>query len=130
MSDPLQPSLLMVVEANGRSYRVYGDGTFHDGRGLRHLPVGWDDILRIKNMDNVQPPICDKCSRGIFFCIHERTRNWEPIDAIPTEGGSVLINWALMSYKIIPAEERSNYPGQLHKPHWATCPFAEEFRKR
>jgi hypothetical protein len=37
--------LAEIVSKNGRTYRFYSDGLFHDGIGLRHTPAGVQDIL-------------------------------------------------------------------------------------
>lgn len=80
-------------------------------------------------LEHMQPPTCEKCARGIVFVRHERTQRLAPIDAVPTPGGNCLIDPTNMTYKIIPPQEQAQYPGQLHKPHWATCPYAAEFRR-
>lgn len=72
---------------------------------------------------------CKKCTRGIVYCKHERTKRDAPIDAVPTAGGTALIDWGAMTYRIIPDSDLDKYPGQLHKLHWVTCPFARDFRK-
>lgn len=35
------PATILEVTTTRRIIKVYDDGTFHDGQGLRHLPFGW-----------------------------------------------------------------------------------------
>lgn len=52
-----------------------------------------------------------------------------PLDLRPVADGNVML-LADGRCKIVPVEERATCTEPLYKSHFATCPAAEEFRRR
>lgn len=52
-----------------------------------------------------------------------------PIDPDPLPDGNIML-LANGRCKVVPVEERAACVAPLFKSHFATCPMAEEFRKR
>jgi hypothetical protein len=61
---------------------------------------------------------------------HHRTHRSAQINIDPTLDGNILVTGDL--YEVVPKEEREKVLNRgfvLRKNHFATCPFAEEFRR-
>lgn len=67
--DPYHPSLVAEVEANGRTYRVYDDGTYYDGRGIRHLPYGIAGVLQGEDTKMDNPIYWYEDGNGHSWCV-------------------------------------------------------------
>jgi hypothetical protein len=118
------------VEINGYTYRVYDDGFFWDGRGLRHLPDGWLERFLLREgpeeVDTVNRSRvgaqCRDCGRSVLWLKHERTGNLAPINDTPSPDGNVLINEEAGTWRVVATHtEQAEYVGRLHKHHRATC---------
>lgn len=78
---------------------------------------------------------CSKCGAPIVFLratptLKNPAPKLNPIDRKSTPDGNIAPDWDTGTYVIVKAEERSEYPGPLHKSHYATCPKASYFKKR
>ena len=78
------------------------------------------------------PTACShaSCRAPIVFARVMSTGNSMPFDAKPAAGGEWIINEDLLGGDVaehVPAGLRD---ALLYVPHWATCPAAEEFRRR
>lgn len=69
---------------------------------------------------------CAGCGEPVRWLKHERTGKPTPIDVAPVEDGNIRIVGS--EYAIVPKAQRVNFPGELHKSHFATCVEAASFR--
>lgn len=76
--------------------------------------------------DHPAPSICRSCGAKILWVELGSTRRM-PVDAEPVEGGNVLLRGGFAEI-IKPQEVLPGTP--LYKSHFATCPHADQHRKR
>jgi len=72
------------------------------------------------------------CDAEIFFLATHRAVT--PVDAQPADDGIIRVLWhdglAYADQIDSPSIRESFYPGETwYRPHWASCPNAEEFRQ-
>jgi len=76
----------------------------------------------------VRTEACKKCGATIFFMKTDKG-NWMPLDAKPERKYIMVtkempdpMGFGMTSMQILESVA-------AYTPHWATCPFADEFRK-
>lgn len=74
--------------------------------------------------------VCKTCKAPIVWAI-TGTGRLMPVDAEPDPNGNLLLHTAGSIHAIVvPPGARSNFAGELHKAHFATCPYADQHRRR
>lgn len=80
---------------------------------------------------------CKKCGASIIFIQSEKTGKWMPCDEGLVEfragNGLDYEDWVVNDKgEMIRCtfDFQGNPDGLARIPHWATCPFADEFRRR
>lgn len=80
---------------------------------------------------------CRSCDAEIIWAVTEPGGKAIPVDADPSEDGNVelLTRSSPTGYTVPPAaivhgQRPMLTDGTFHKPHFATCPQASEWRKR
>lgn len=78
--------------------------------------------------------VCKACRGEILWCKTDAGKNI-PVDLAPDNDGNVIVTGTLGRFRaqVLSAAEARAYTGDrlsLHKAHFATCPFADRFRKK
>lgn len=77
------------------------------------------------------PSRCQYCEKPIRWLKHKDTNNFAPIETEPSEKGNIFISG--LFYRLATDEEIIKAK-QINKPlyinHFATCAFAEQFRRK
>jgi hypothetical protein len=75
------------------------------------------------------PELCRSCKAEIVWAITESGR-WMPLDAEPNPRGEWRLFGDTPRAVHVEPERRAELAEQLMVPHWATCPHADEHRRR
>jgi hypothetical protein len=73
---------------------------------------------------------CRSCRAAIVWLKHAESGKAAPVDAAPAPGGTILINAPGGTYRIVRAQDRATFAGQLHLNHFATCAQAKKWSRR
>ncbi len=79
--------------------------------------------------------LCKSCEAPIIWAVHAGTGKPAPIDAVPADGGNIMLRKAAgpdgrarIIYTLLTPEAAETYNGgDAHLNHFATCPDAEMF---
>lgn len=87
-------------------------------------PLETEDVRRPTGMNE-----CKRCHAPIRWIKMGETKKNIPLDPEPTEdhSGNIILDAAGYGYMVNPREVVEEVP--TYKSHFATCPFAKEFRK-
>lgn len=75
---------------------------------------------------------CTRCGASIMWAVTDHDKRM-PVDWFPTADGTVKISTdgtTRRAHVLGPLEQLLEPPGSLHKAHFATCPYADELRRR
>jgi hypothetical protein len=75
------------------------------------------------------PELCRSCKARIVWAIGPGGK-WMPFDAEPNPDGTWRFFGDVPRAEHVATERRVELAGQLHMTHWATCPHADEHRRR
>jgi hypothetical protein len=70
---------------------------------------------------------CRSCGADLIWCQTEKGKPM-PVDAAPDEKGNLIVWSVANTWKCRYAPH--NWDGPRHRPHFASCPDAESWRKR
>lgn len=76
---------------------------------------------------------CKKCNAEILWLKHHETEKPNPVDAVGTPHGNLVIDREREIYRMATGNEKEmakNDGKKLYVSHFSTCPAAEEFRNR
>jgi hypothetical protein len=73
--------------------------------------------------------VCRACKAPIVWAKTEAGRPM-PLDAEPVDGGNVALVDGIVVVLGAAARERLDGKLELYRSHFATCPFADDFRRR
>lgn len=77
-------------------------------------------------------PNCDDCGKEILFLAHIETGKPNPIEAVPSKNGNLVIDRENGKYRFATRNEKDIakiYGKKLYISHFANCVSAEKFRK-
>jgi hypothetical protein len=80
----------------------------------------------------VRVSTCRSCHAEIIWCRTARGKKM-PLDAEPTSAGAFVIEHEDSNDPLtrrLPNDAAATYTGDRYEAHWATCPNADEYRKR
>ena len=79
-------------------------------------------------MSEIKVEPCKKCKAPIFFMKTEENRKWMPLDAKPERRFEMITKEEKdMLGNTFQVQFARSVP--VYTPHWATCPFADQFRR-
>jgi hypothetical protein len=74
---------------------------------------------------------CKKCGAEIIWLKHHETEKANPIDAVGTPDGNIVIDREKEIYRMATGNEKEmakNNGKKLYVSHFSTCKFADSFR--
>ena len=72
---------------------------------------------------------CRTCKAPIVWAVSENGK-WMPLDATPNPRGEWRLFGDAPRADYVPADRRAELADQLLVAHWATCPHADDHRRR
>jgi hypothetical protein len=90
-------------------------------------------VLEDAGEARLMPVRCRSCNAPITWAIVEGSQAAMPLDAQTHPKGNVYLTHnrdGTPVARVLTDEERAEYPGDLHLSHFATCPHADDWRRR
>jgi hypothetical protein len=75
-----------------------------------------------------EPSRCRSCQAPIIWAVTAEGRKM-PVDAAPHQDGRLVLSWKEDGWQVRVAPHGGSLT-QRHRPHFATCPDADSWRKR
>lgn len=74
---------------------------------------------------------CKACNAPVIWCVTMANRRAQPLDLEPTSGGRIRIDahGSFLLAVVVPKAEAQGR-SDLRRPHHATCPYADWYRRR